>query len=101
VGASAIAFAWARFVARDWVAGRIPPRVRAFDDRLARGGTTPVIALRLLTGQLPPADWLLGASGVRWQPFLVGTAIGIIPGIVFFVVAGSSLFAYLADLVRG
>jgi uncharacterized membrane protein YdjX (TVP38/TMEM64 family) len=101
MGASAIAFAWARFVARDWVAGRIPPRVRAFDDRLARGGTTPVIALRLVTGQLPPADWLLGASAVRWQPFLVGTAIGIIPGIVFFVVAGSSLFAYLADLVRG
>ncbi|MBW3661676.1 MAG: VTT domain-containing protein [Actinobacteria bacterium] len=101
LGASAIAFAWARFVARDWVASRIPPRVRAFDDRLARGGTAQVIALRLVTGQLPPADWLLGVTGVRWQVFFIGTAIGIVPGIVVFVVVGSSLFASLGDLVRG
>lgn len=101
MGASAIAFAWSRTVAREWVAARIPPRIRAFDARLAEGGVAPVVALRLVTGQLPPADWLLGVSAVRWRAFLVGTAVGIIPGILFFVIVGSGFFAWLGQLFRG
>lgn len=99
MGASAIAFAWSRAVAREWIVARIPPRVRVYDERLQRGGVGPVVVLRLVTGQLPPADWLLGVSGVRWRAFLIGTAIGIIPGILFFVVVGSGFFAWLGDLV--
>ena len=29
----------------------------------------------------PPAHWLLGVSKVRFAPFLLGTAIGFVPGI--------------------
>jgi uncharacterized membrane protein YdjX (TVP38/TMEM64 family) len=49
-------------------------------------------------GQLPPADWLLGVSKVTQRNFLIGTGIGIIPGVVFFVVAGDSLVDILRDL---
>ena len=98
IGASYIAFMFARWFARDWVRYRIPPRMHRYDDRLEQGGLRPVILLRLVFGQLPPADWLLGVSKVTQRNFLIGTGIGIIPGVVFFVVAGDSLVDVLRDL---
>lgn len=98
IGASYIAFMFARWFARDWVSYRIPPRMHRYDDRLEQGGLRPVILLRLVFGQLPPADWLLGVSKVTQRNFLIGTGIGIIPGVVFFVVAGDSLVDVLRDL---
>jgi uncharacterized membrane protein YdjX (TVP38/TMEM64 family) len=49
-------------------------------------------------GQLPPADWLLGVTKVSTRDFLIGTGIGIIPGVVLFVVAGGGLIEFLGDL---
>ncbi|MEM9466896.1 MAG: VTT domain-containing protein [Actinomycetota bacterium] len=95
MGASAIAFAFARWVAKDWAQARLPSRVRRWDDRLAGGGVREVVMLRLVTGQLPPADWLLGASSVRIRPFLIGTGIGIVPLIVVIVLVGASIGSWL------
>ena len=52
----------------------------------------------LVFGQLAPADWLLGVSKVSTRNFLIGTGIGIIPGVVLFVVAGGGLFDYFRDM---
>ncbi len=96
MGASTLAFAFAQWVGRDWIERRMPPFLHRFDARLTNGGVFAVVVVRLLTGQLPPADWLLGVSGVRLFPtFLVGTAIGIVPVTLFFVTVGSSLGAWL------
>lgn len=95
MGASFIAFAFARWVARDWTQARLPDRLRAWDERLAVGGVRQVTVLRLFTGQITPADWLLGVSSVRIRPFLIGTAIGIIPLIVIVVLAGASIGTWL------
>ena len=97
LGASYIAFMFARWFGRDWVRFRIPPRMHRYDDRLEQGGLRPVILIRVIFGQLPPADWLLGVTKVSQRNFLIGTAIGIIPGVVLFVVAGGGLF----ELLRG
>ncbi len=91
MGSSLLAFAYARRWARDWVATRIPPRLRRYDDRLAEGGLLPIVALRVVFGQIPAADWLLGVTKVPTRRFLAGTAIGIVPGIVIFVVLGGGL----------
>ncbi|MFT6291531.1 MAG: putative membrane protein YdjX (TVP38/TMEM64 family) [Ilumatobacter sp.] len=98
MGASYIAFSFARWSARDWVSVRIPTRMRRYDDRLESGGVWPVVLLRLLFGQLPPADWLLGVTKVSTRNFLIGTGIGIIPGVVFVVVAGGGLIDFLGDM---
>ena len=98
LGASYIAFSFARWFARDWVRYRIPPRMHRYDDRLEQGGLRPVILLRLVFGQLPPADWLLGVTKVTQRNFLIGTAIGIIPGVVLFVVLGGGMFELLRDM---
>ena len=95
MGASTIAFGFARWVARDWAQAHLPERLRRWDDRLASGAYVEVTMLRLLTGQLPPADWLLGVSAVEIAPFLVGTAIGIIPGIVVITAVGGSLYGWI------
>ena len=69
-----------------------------YDDRLESGGVWPIVLLRLVFGQLPPADWLLGVTKVSTRNFLIGTGIGIIPGVVLFVVAGGGLIELLGDL---
>lgn len=98
LGASYIAFMFARWFGREWVRCRIPPRMHRYDDRLEHGGVMPIVLLRLVFGQLPPADWLLGVTKVSQRNFLVGTAIGIIPGIVLFVVLGGGLVELLRDM---
>ena len=88
MGASYLAFAFARWVGRDWVQLRIPTRMHPYNDRLANRGLWPVVLLGWSSVSSPPADWLLGVSKVSTRNFLIGTAIGIIPGVVLFVVAG-------------
>lgn len=98
MGASYLAFAFARWFARDWVKARIPPRMHRFDDRLEEGGIWPIVLIRLVLGQLPAADWLLGVTKVSNRTFAIGTAIGIIPGIIVFVVAGGGLFEAVSGM---
>ncbi len=97
MGASWIAFEVTRSVGQEWVSRRIPERLHRFDDRLVGGGAWPVFVLRIVTGQLPAADWLLGVSSVRRGPFLLGTALGILPGIVVTVLYGADLIGWLRD----
>ena len=101
LGASTIAFAMARWVARDWARNRLPGRILAWDRRVSEGGTarvtTQVALFRVVTGQLVPADWLLGVSTVRVRAFLVGTAIGIVPGIVLVTWLGAGIFDLLTE----
>ena len=98
MGASYLAFIFARWFAKDWVQARIPDGMHRYDRQLAEGGVWPVVMLRLVFGQLPPADWLLGVSKVSTKSFLIGTGIGIIPGVVLFVVAGGGMYEYLTEM---
>ena len=98
MGASYLAFIFARWFAKDWVQARIPAGMHRYDRQLAEGGVWPVVILRLVFGQLPPADWLLGVSKVSTKNFLIGTGIGIIPGVVLFVVAGGGMYEYLTEM---
>lgn len=97
MGASTIAFSMARWLARDWAQNHMPTRLKGWDERLADGGVVQVTLLRVVTGQLTPADWLLGISNVRLRVFFVGTALGIIPGIVLVTTVGGGIFELLSD----
>lgn len=98
MGASYIAFSFARWFGRDWVSERIPQRMGAYYDRLEAGGLWPVVLLRLVFGQLPPADWMLGVTHVPTRTFLIGTGIGIIPGVVIIVIAGGGILDALSTV---
>ena len=66
-------------------------RLRAIDTRLAERGFATVLVLRLLLGLAPPLNWALGATRVRVRDYVLGTAVGITPGI--------GLSAYLGEAV--
>src|SRR5262249_3388308 len=83
-----------RYTAQAWVQRALRdrlPRLRALDDRLARHGVVTVVVLRLLLFLAPPLNWALGASRVGTADYVLGTALGIVPGI--------GLTVYLADRV--
>jgi len=82
VCAGILGFTFARFLARDWVASRLPARLRRFDDRLGENAFATVALVRMVFFLFPPAHWLLGLSRVRFVPFVLGTAVGLVPGLL-------------------
>ncbi len=98
--AGLVGFGFARSIGRDWVAAHLPERLRSYDQRLAERGLQTVILVRLLFFLAPPAHWALGLSRVRFGPFVLGTAIGFLPGIAGLVFFGKGAFALLGDQPR-
>jgi uncharacterized membrane protein YdjX (TVP38/TMEM64 family) len=77
--------------ARRHVVHRLPERLRGLDDRLGEHGLREVVAVRLVTFMLPAAHWVLGVSKARTRDLVLGTAIGLLPGVAIAVVVGQSL----------
>ena len=86
--ASTAGFAFARWLARDWVEDHLPRRFRKWDERIAAHGFRNTILLRVLTGFAPPADWVLGMSAVSLRTFLLGTAVGLAVSVAPMAVFG-------------
>ena len=89
--ADAVAFLAARHVGRDAVehlAARYP-RARAVDLAVARAGWR-IIALLRLNPAIPysASNYLFGATGVAFLPYLVTSGIFTLPGIVTYVYLG-------------
>lgn len=105
IGAGIVGFSFARFIGREFVESRLPDRLRTYDERLATRGLRTVIWVRMMLFLAPPAHWLLGLSKVRFAPFVLGTAIGFVPGIglaaYLIVFVGESLGEWIRDLPRG
>jgi uncharacterized membrane protein YdjX (TVP38/TMEM64 family) len=75
MAASVIGFSFARFVARDWVAGRIPARFRKYDRALAKRAFTTVFVLRFVFWMPQLLHAFLGVSKVRfWTHFWASLA---------------------------
>ncbi len=94
VGALA-AFAIGRLLGREAVEQLTGARVAAIDDILNRHGLLSVIGVRLIP-VLPftAINYTAGLTGLPLRAYVVGTAVGIIPGTVAFVALG----AYSTDL---
>lgn len=86
-----------------WAVGRsvlrrmMGRRLNAISRRLSRKGMLTVIALRVLPiAPFSLINLVVGASHIRLSHFLLGTAVGMIPGIAVLTAMGESLWA-LAD----
>ena len=97
VGTGLFSFVFARFVARDWVQARLPPRVRRFDDRLYARGFMTVLLLRLVFYTAPSVQYALGVSRVRPGPFLVATVLGVAPFTLLMTLLGVRINAWLVE----
>jgi uncharacterized membrane protein YdjX (TVP38/TMEM64 family) len=95
VCAGIVGFVFARHLARDWVAARLPERLRRYDERLAENGLATVVLVRLVFFLFPPAHWFFGLSQVRFGAFVVGTAVGLVPGLLAATFLGGGLVEWL------
>lgn len=95
VGAAVFGFTVARYLAREIVETYLPARARRYDDQLAARGFQTVVIVRVLFFIAPWAHWMLGLSRVRFLPFLAGTIVGLLPGMLATVYAGREGFDWL------
>lgn len=79
MAASVIGFAFARFLARDWVLSRIPPRLRRYDEALERHAFQTVVLLRLVLWMPQPLHWFFGLSSIGFGTHFWGSLIGYVP----------------------
>ncbi len=97
MAASVLGFSFARFVARDWVAKRIPPRFRKYDEALATRALTTVFVLRLVFWMAPPLHASLGVSQVRFWTHFWGSFAGYLLPLLLLSVYGQQLFDFAKD----
>lgn len=91
VGAT-LAFRGARWVGRGPVERLAGPRIGAVDQWLGDRGLLAVLTLRLVP--LVPfslANYAAGLTGIRLRDYVVGTAVGIVPGTFAYAALGASV----------
>lgn len=93
-GAGMIGFAFARYLGRSWVEGRMPARLQAWDRRLSEKGLPAVILFRLLFFLNPVSHWALGLSGVTAPTALLGTVLGFAPAIALWTFFGAEILVW-------
>lgn len=76
MAASVVGFAFARFIARDWIAARIPARFRKYDDALETRAFATVFLLRLVFWMPPLLHAFFGISKVRFWTHFWGSFVG-------------------------
>ncbi len=90
-GAGMFGFAFARYLGRDWVEGRMPDRLRKWDERLSEKGLPLVILFRLVFFLNPASHWALGLSRVSLSAAIGGTVIGFAPAIAVWTYFGAEI----------
>lgn len=78
---AAVSYGVGRLLGREVVERLAGPRVNQLSRRLARRGLLAVVAVRLVpVAPFAVVNMVAGASHLRLQHLLLGTAIGILPG---------------------
>lgn len=96
--ACATVFGFGRFLlAGGWgdaIRSRLPKDVEKYDLALANRGVRTVAVLRFFTFMSPLMHYVLAASRVRFVPMMIGSAIGLAPGISALVIGGEQAMHY-------
>jgi uncharacterized membrane protein YdjX (TVP38/TMEM64 family) len=92
MGASVVGFSFARFIARDWIAARIPARFRRYDETLERNAFRTVVLLRMIFWMPQVLHAFFGVSKVRFRTHFWGSFFGYIPPLFVISYLGSEIF---------
>ncbi|MBI3201671.1 MAG: TVP38/TMEM64 family protein [Myxococcales bacterium] len=93
--ATVVGFSFARFVARDWVASKIPQRFKRYDDALERRALLTVFVLRLIFWMPPLLHAFFGVSKVKFSTHFWGSFAGYLLPLFLVSFAGKKLFELL------
>jgi uncharacterized membrane protein YdjX (TVP38/TMEM64 family) len=92
MAASVIGFSFARFIARDWVAARIPKRLRKWEAALEKRAFRTVVLLRIVLWMPPPLHFFFGVSKVRFSTHFWGSLVGYAPTLFLVSYLGAKMF---------
>jgi uncharacterized membrane protein YdjX (TVP38/TMEM64 family) len=95
MAASVVGFSFARFVARDFIAARIPARFRRYEEALARRAFATVFTLRVVFWMPPLLHAFFGVSRVTFATHFWASLLGYVPPLFLVSYFGQALFDYL------
>jgi len=98
-----LAFVLGRTVAREWVAARVVgnPRFAAIDHAVGAQGLKIVLLTRLSpVFPFNLLNYAFGLTRVGLRDYVIGSLVGMVPGIVMYVYLGS-LLGSVAELAAG
>lgn len=96
VAAAAATYAIGAYLGGQTVARLSRGRLHRIKERLARRGILTVVAVRVVPiAPFTVVNLLAGASSIRPRDFLIGTLIGMLPGIVAMAVFAEGILAVL------
>jgi len=79
----ALTFAIGRRLSRQVVRGLAGPRLNDLSRRLTKRGLLAIVFARIVpVGPYTIVNIVAGASRIHWRDFLLGTVIGLIPGVI-------------------
>lgn len=85
-------FYYARFLGRNFVQGRFPGRAKRVDEFLSGNPFSMTLLIRLLpAGSNLITNLVVGVSSVSALTFFAGSALGYIPQMMVFALAGSGV----------
>ncbi|HEY8240686.1 MAG TPA: hypothetical protein VIH35_04525, partial [Kiritimatiellia bacterium] len=70
-------------------------RMKKMEARVTHRELKNVILLRLVLFTNPVLNWALGISGVRYRNMIIGTMIGVLPGVVILTWLSSDLVDFI------
>lgn len=89
--AAVVAFTFTRTVGREMIARKLAGRWQAMDAEMHQSGLFYMFAIRLLP--IIPyglVNFSAGLTSIRFRDYLLGTILGTVPGLLPFVMLGSS-----------
>jgi uncharacterized membrane protein YdjX (TVP38/TMEM64 family) len=92
MAASVVGFSFARFVARDWIAARIPARLRQYDVALEQRAFQTVFVLRLVLWMPQALHSFFGVSRVGFWTHFWGSLLGYGPPLFAVSYLGAEMF---------
>lgn len=89
--AAIVAFGFTRTVGREFVEKRLAGYWQALDAEIRHGGLFYMFSIRLLP-VIPYGlvNFAAGLTSISWKDYVLGTALGTLPGVLPFVLLGSS-----------
>lgn len=92
LASASVTYQIGRLGGRRWLAGLMGPRIERVRRRLARQGILSIMVLRMVpVAPFTLVNMLAGASEIRFRDYLLGTALGLAPGIVLMTALGDRL----------
>ena len=85
LGAQLVNFAFARYVAHDFIRQRLSPRLLELDDEIKRNSFRLTLIGQFLFSRSRTVGWFFGLSKVSISTFFGASALGVIPWVIIYL----------------